>query len=57
MAETFQESLLDLAARPGPGALAESVRRRALGHGAWLDIRPGWLAGCSRPSRGGASGG
>jgi len=45
MAETFQESLLDLAARPGPGALAESVRRRALGHGAWLDIRPGWLAG------------
>jgi alkylated DNA repair dioxygenase AlkB len=45
MAETFQGSLLDLAARPGPRPLAESVRRRALAHGAWLDIRPGWLAG------------
>jgi alkylated DNA repair dioxygenase AlkB len=45
MAETFQGSLLDLAARPGPRPLAESVRRRALAHGAWLDSRPGWLAG------------
>ena len=45
MAGTFQGSLLDLAARPGPRALANSVRRRVLAHGAWLDIRPGWLAG------------
>jgi alkylated DNA repair dioxygenase AlkB len=45
MAGTFQGSLLDLAARPGPGPLAPSVRRRALAHGAWLDVRPGWLAG------------
>ena len=45
MAGTFQGSLLDLAARPGPGPLAGSVRRRALAHGAWLDVRPGWLAG------------
>ena len=45
MAGTFQESLLDLAAPPGPAPLAESVCRRALPPGAWLDIRPGWLAG------------
>ena len=45
MAGTFQASLLDLAVRPGPAALAGSVRRRALAHGAWLDVRPGWLAG------------
>jgi len=45
MAGTFQGSLLDLAVRPGPAPLAGSVRRRALAHGAWLDVRPGWLAG------------
>jgi alkylated DNA repair dioxygenase AlkB len=45
MAGTFQGSLLDLAVRPGPAPLAGSVHRRALAHGAWLDVRPGWLAG------------
>jgi alkylated DNA repair dioxygenase AlkB len=45
MARTFQGSLLDLTGQPGPGPLAESVRRRALAPGAWVDIRPGWLAG------------
>jgi alkylated DNA repair dioxygenase AlkB len=45
MAGTFQGSLLDLAVRPGPAPLAGSVCRRALAHGAWLDVRPGWLAG------------
>ncbi len=45
MVGTFQGSLFDLAARPGPGPLAGQVRRRALAHGAWLDARPGWLAG------------
>jgi alkylated DNA repair dioxygenase AlkB len=45
MAGMFQGSLLDLAARPGPGSLAGPVRRQALAHGAWLDHRAGWLAG------------
>jgi alkylated DNA repair dioxygenase AlkB len=45
MAGMFQGSLLDLAVRPGPAPLAGSARRRALAHGAWLDVRPGWLAG------------
>jgi alkylated DNA repair dioxygenase AlkB len=41
----FQGSLLDLVGQAGPGPLGASVRRRALAHGAWVDIRPGWLAG------------
>jgi alkylated DNA repair dioxygenase AlkB len=45
MAAAFQGSLLDLAAQAGPGPLGESVRRRRLAHGAWVDTRPGWLAG------------
>src|ERR1700746_3751081 len=45
MAGAFQGSLLDLAVQAGPGPLGESVRRRPLAHGAWVDPRPGWLAG------------
>ncbi len=45
MTATFQASLLDLDARTGPGPLGATVRRRVLGDGAWLDVRPGWLHG------------
>jgi len=45
MAGAFQGSLLDLVDQAGPGPLGDSVRRRPLSHGAWVDIRPGWLAG------------
>ena len=45
MASTFQGSLLDLVDRAGPGPLRTSVRRTVLAHGAWVDLRPGWLAG------------
>jgi alkylated DNA repair dioxygenase AlkB len=41
----FQGSLLDLVGRAGPGPLGTSVRRTVLAHGAWVDVRPGWLAG------------
>ena len=33
------------ATRPSLGALGPSVRRTPLAHGAWVDLRPGWLAG------------
>jgi alkylated DNA repair dioxygenase AlkB len=45
MSMTLQSSLLDLAAEPAIGELGASVRRTALSRGAWLDVRPGWLAG------------
>ena len=45
MAGMFQGSLLDLVDQAGPGPLGDSVRRRPLAHGAWVDVRPGWLAG------------
>ncbi|HEY6274815.1 MAG TPA: alpha-ketoglutarate-dependent dioxygenase AlkB [Streptosporangiaceae bacterium] len=45
MAGMFQGSLLDLTSQAGPGPLADSLRPKALAHGAWVDIRPGWLAG------------
>src|SRR5215475_859910 len=45
MAGVFQGSLLDLVGQAGPGPLGDSVRRRDLAHGAWVDVRPGWLAG------------
>jgi alkylated DNA repair dioxygenase AlkB len=41
----FQGSLLDLTAEAGPGALGGSVRRIVLSHGAWIDVRPGWVTG------------
>jgi alkylated DNA repair dioxygenase AlkB len=45
MIATLQCSLLDLTDEPGLGPLGGSVRRRELAHGAWADLRPGWLAG------------
>ncbi|WP_308103827.1 alpha-ketoglutarate-dependent dioxygenase AlkB [Actinocorallia sp. API 0066] len=41
----LQGSLLDLADEPCPGELGATVRRTRLSHGAWIDVRPGWLAG------------
>jgi alkylated DNA repair dioxygenase AlkB len=40
-----QESLLDLGEEPALGALGASVRRTMLAHGAWVDLRPGWVSG------------
>ena len=45
MSATLQCSLLDLADEPGLGPLPGAVRRTELSHGAWADLRPGWLAG------------
>jgi alkylated DNA repair dioxygenase AlkB len=45
MSMTWQSSLLDLGTEPAPGDLGSSLRRTTLGHGAWLDVAPGWLAG------------
>ena len=42
---SVQESLLDACAEPELGSLDGSVRRTPLAHGAWVDLRPGWLAG------------
>jgi alkylated DNA repair dioxygenase AlkB len=41
----LQGSLLDLCDEPGPGPLGSTVRRTVLAHGAWVDLRPGWIAG------------
>jgi len=41
----FQGSLLDLCDSAGPGPLGSSVQRTALARGAWIDSRPGWIAG------------
>ena len=45
MIVSVQESLLDLCDEPSLGGLGPSVRRTPLAHGAWVDLRPGWLAG------------
>jgi len=45
MSVQVQESLLDVADEPALGVLAGSVRRVPLSRGAWVDLRPGWLAG------------
>jgi alkylated DNA repair dioxygenase AlkB len=45
MESALQGSLLDLCDEPAPGPLGASVRRTLLGHGAWVDFRPGWMAG------------
>jgi alkylated DNA repair dioxygenase AlkB len=42
---SVQESLLDAAEEPVFGSLGSSVRRVPLDHEAWVDLRPGWLAG------------
>ncbi len=45
MSLTFQTSLFDnLDADPELGPLGAEVRRIDLEHGAWLDLRPGWVA-------------
>ncbi len=45
MTATFQASLLDLADEVCPGPLGATVRRTPLSDGAWIDLRPGWIAG------------
>ena len=45
MSISVQESLLDAAESPVLGALGSSARRVPLSRGAWVDLRPGWLAG------------
>ena len=45
MTSVFQGSLLDCTGEAGPGPLGSSVRRTTLAHGAWIDVRPGWIAG------------
>jgi len=45
MNASLQGSLLDLTEEPGLGALGDAVRRTELAHGAWVDVRPAWLAG------------
>ncbi len=45
MALTLQRSLLDLADDVRLGPLGSSLTRYQLGRGAWIDLRPGWIAG------------
>jgi alkylated DNA repair dioxygenase AlkB len=45
MTAVFQPSLLDLGSDVTAGPLGETVRRTSLAHGAWIDLRPGWIAG------------
>jgi alkylated DNA repair dioxygenase AlkB len=45
MTVPFQGSLLDTDEEAGLGPLGSSVRRTALAHGAWVDVRPSWLTG------------
>jgi len=45
MSVSVQESLLDMAEEPVLGALGSSVQRVPLKRGAWVDLRPGWVAG------------
>ncbi|MEO7235989.1 MAG: alpha-ketoglutarate-dependent dioxygenase AlkB [Lapillicoccus sp.] len=45
MAFTLQGSLLDLADDISLHDLGSGLRRRPLSAGAWVDLRPGWLAG------------
>jgi len=42
---SVQESLLDVGSEPALGPLGTTVRRTPLTRGAWVDVRPGWLAG------------
>jgi len=47
MDTALQASLLDLDNEPVPGPLGRTVRRTRLAHGAWVDIRRGWMAGAA----------
>ncbi len=37
--------MFDLATEVVPGELGGTVERTELAHGAWIDLRPGWIAG------------
>jgi alkylated DNA repair dioxygenase AlkB len=45
MTASFQPSLLDLGSDIALGSLGSTVRRTALAHGAWVDLRRAWIAG------------
>src|SRR6266536_4094794 len=45
MSGAFQASLLDVGTDACPGSLGPSVSRTALTHGAWVDVRRGWISG------------
>ncbi|MEV0148043.1 MULTISPECIES: alpha-ketoglutarate-dependent dioxygenase AlkB [unclassified Nonomuraea] len=45
MRGVFQASLLGLDEDVAVGPLGSTVRRTRLDHGAWIDVRPGWLSG------------
>ena len=45
MTASFQGSLLDVREESRPGPLGKFMIRRPLSRGAWVDVRPGWLAG------------
>jgi alkylated DNA repair dioxygenase AlkB len=40
-----QKSLFDLGDDAGPRPLAGFLQRTSLGQGAWIDVRPAWIAG------------
>lgn len=45
MSVALQGSLLDQIAEVGLRPLAGAVQRTELSHGAWVDVRPGWVTG------------
>jgi alkylated DNA repair dioxygenase AlkB len=45
MTQELQGSLLDLYGEEGPGSLGSTVHRTTLARGAWIDLRPAWIAG------------
>ena len=45
MPRELQGSLLDLFGEEGPGPLGATVHRTTLDRGAWIDLRPAWIAG------------
>jgi alkylated DNA repair dioxygenase AlkB len=47
MDAALQASLLDLDDAPVAGPLGQTVRRTRLDRGAWVDHRPGWMAGAA----------
>jgi alkylated DNA repair dioxygenase AlkB len=48
MIGSFQGSLLDGSDEVRPRTLGSSVRRTHLARGAWIDVRPNWIAGADR---------
>jgi alkylated DNA repair dioxygenase AlkB len=45
MMGALQGSLLDFGEEVRPCPLGSSVQRTVLAHGAWIDVRPSWIAG------------